>query len=97
MTVVFHPEAERELNEAIDWYEERAKGLGLDFADQIQDAVRRALAFPLAWQVLDGEIRRALVYRFPYGVLYAPEPWGIHVVAVMHLRREPAYWQNRLG
>lgn len=56
MKVVFHPEAEREFNEAIDWYEQRALGLGLDFADQIEAAVRRALAFPLAWQSFDGEI-----------------------------------------
>jgi hypothetical protein len=39
-----------ELNEAIEWYETREPGLGLDFATQVHAAVQRALAFPFAWQ-----------------------------------------------
>ena len=32
MNFLFHPEAEAEFPAAIDWYEERATGLGADFA-----------------------------------------------------------------
>ncbi len=53
MNFVFHPEAERELDEVIDWYELRAPGLGLNFADEVQAAIGRAVAFPLAWQELE--------------------------------------------
>jgi len=48
MSYVFHPEAEVEFNEAIEWYESRELGLGLDFAAQVHAAVQRARAFPLA-------------------------------------------------
>ena len=32
MKFSFHPEAEKELNQAIDYYEEIDPGLGIDFA-----------------------------------------------------------------
>jgi plasmid stabilization system protein ParE len=95
MSYVFHPDAEVELNEAIEWYETREPGLGLDFATQAHAAIQRALAFPLAWQEMGGDIRRALVHRFPYGVLYVPGQDQMFIIAVMHLHRQPGYWQNR--
>ncbi len=96
MNFDFHPEAEAEFLEAIAYYEERAPGLGLDFTTEVRAAIQRILAYPQAWQVLDGEIRRALVHRFPYGVLYAVEENHIWIVAVMNLHRQPEYWQERL-
>lgn len=96
MTVVFHPAAEAEFDKAIDYYEEREPGLGRDFAVEVHTAVQRALTYPKAWPVLEHEVRRALVQRFPYGVLYVEEPHGIFVLAVMNLHREPGYWKPRL-
>jgi hypothetical protein len=46
--------------------------------------------------VLDGEVRRALVRRFLYGVSSSEESGGILVVAVMHLHRAPGYWKERV-
>jgi plasmid stabilization system protein ParE len=95
MSYVFHPDAEVELHQAIEWYEAREPGLGLDFAAQVYASVQRALAFPLAWQEMGGDIRRALVHRFPYGVLYVPERDRVLIIAVMHLHRQPDYWRGR--
>lgn len=97
MNYAFHPEAEAEFLEAIAYYEERAPGLGLDFSAEVHAAIQRIQAFPWAWQVLEGEIRRALVHRFPYGVLYAVEEERIWIVAVMNLHRRPEYWRERLA
>ncbi len=95
MTFGFHPEAESEFNEAIDYYEEIEPGLGYDFALEVYSAIQRSVAFPKAWPVIEGEIRRSLVKRFPYGVLYSEETDGIHIAAVMHLHRHPDYWRHR--
>ena len=32
-----------------------------------------------------------------WGILYSEEANGISILAVMHLHRDPEYWQNRLG
>lgn len=96
MSFRFHPEAETEFVAAIDWYEARSVGLGADFAAEIHAAIRRAVSMPLAWPRVDGEIRRVLAHRFPYGVLYVSRDGWIDILAVMHLRREPDYWRKRL-
>lgn len=95
MNLLFHPEAETEFLAAIDWYEERSVGWGTDFAAEIHAAIQRAIAMPLAWPRIDGDIRRVLAHRFPYGVLYAIDGRSIYILAVMHLRRQPDYWRAR--
>ncbi|MDD1629952.1 MAG: type II toxin-antitoxin system RelE/ParE family toxin [Methylococcaceae bacterium] len=96
MNVLFHPEAELEFNAAIDYYEEIEGGLGYDFSLEIASTIARIIDLPKAWLVIEGEFRRALVRRFPYGILYAEDQDNIYVVAVMHLHRAPEYWKHRI-
>lgn len=95
MTFSFHPEAGAEFEGAVAYYEERERGLGLDLALEVEAAIQSILAFPEAWPAIDGEIRRCLVRRFPYGILYTHETSGILILAVMHLHRSPDYWKDR--
>ena len=95
MNLSFHPDAKTEFLAAIDWYEECSTGLGADFAGEIHAAIQRATAMPLAWPCVEGDIRRVIAHRFPYGVLYASRGQTLYVLAVMHLRRHPDYWRER--
>jgi hypothetical protein len=95
MSFSFHPDAEEEFNKAIDYYENIETGLGYEFALEVHSTIQRSIEYPKAWAVLDGEIRRSLVKRFPYGILYTEEQEGIFVVAVMNLHRKPGYWKPR--
>ncbi|MBU1188159.1 MAG: type II toxin-antitoxin system RelE/ParE family toxin [Gammaproteobacteria bacterium] len=92
----FHPLAEMELSEAAAYYEDEEPGLGYDFSIEVYWAIRRAMTYPKAWTALEGDIRRSMVRRFPYGVLYSEELDGILIVAVMNLHREPHYWKERI-
>ena len=95
MTFSFHPEAEAEFNKAIDYYEEIESGLGFDFAIEVYSAIQRSHTFPKAWPIIEGNIRRSLVRRFPFGILYSEEAEGIFIAAVMNLHRHPEYWKGR--
>ena len=95
MNYWFHPDAENEFNQAIDYYEKIETGLGYDFAIEVYNTIQRSLIYPEAWPILQGDIRRCLVRRFPYGVLYSIEPNGLYILAVMNLHRNPNYWENR--
>ena len=95
MNFSFHPEAEEEFNQAIDYYNDVEQGLGDDFAYEIYTSIRRVVEFPKAWPVLEDEVRRSLVKRFPYGVIYSEEQNGIFILAVMNLHRDPDYWKDR--
>lgn len=95
MNYSFYPDAEEELLASIEYYEQIETGLGYDFALEIYSAIKLAVDFPYAWPSIDKEIRRVLVRRFPYGVLYSIEDKNLIVLAVMSLNREPYYWKNR--
>jgi plasmid stabilization system protein ParE len=95
MTFSFHPEADAEFREAIDYYESSQRGLGADFYFEVYTAIQRLVDFPEAWPVVEGNVRRCLTHRFPYGVLYSVENEDIFIVAVAHLRRKPDYWKHR--
>jgi len=95
MKYSFHPDAETEFVDAINYFEEVETGLGLDFAVEVYSAIERIAAFPKVWPILEEDIRRCLVRRFPYGILYSEEKESIFIMAVMHLHRNPKYWKYR--
>ncbi|TAL46536.1 MAG: type II toxin-antitoxin system RelE/ParE family toxin [Methylovulum sp.] len=96
MRYSFHPEAETEFVQAIEYYEECEANLGYDFAVEVYSTIERTMAYPKAWPIIEKDIRRSLVKRFPYGILYAEEDKELFIVAVMHLNRNPGYWKHRV-
>lgn len=95
MNYSFHPDAEREFNEATDYYNECQTGLGLEFAKEIYSTIQNILLFPRAWAHISTNTRRCLTNRFPYGVIYQVTSDEIFIIAVMQLNREPGYWKAR--
>jgi hypothetical protein len=91
----FHPAAEAELNQAVDYYEECQKGLGVEFLKEIYRTVQNILSFPHAWLPLSANTRRCLSKRFPYGVVYQSVGEEAFIIAVMNLSREPGYSTDR--
>ena len=71
MNYSFHPDAEDEFNKAIDYYEDCQDGLGNEFVIEVYLAIERAVAYPKAWQAIDGEVRRSLVTRGHIACQYA--------------------------
>ncbi|MGD0059465.1 MAG: type II toxin-antitoxin system RelE/ParE family toxin [Verrucomicrobiia bacterium] len=96
MTFAFHPEAKAEFYAAIDYYERVGVALGLDFSIEVFSTIQNIVDHPRAWPVLEDNVRRCLVYRFPYGVLYSIGRDEIFILAVMHLHRDPDYWKSRV-
>ncbi|TAK37066.1 MAG: type II toxin-antitoxin system RelE/ParE family toxin [Chloroflexota bacterium] len=96
MKVVFLALAQQELDDAVAWYDEQSRGLGIEFLDQLDRAVRRIVSFPTSCPEIEPGLRRCLLSRFPYGLIYGLDRDTIVVVAVAHLHREPRYWLDRL-
>jgi toxin ParE1/3/4 len=83
------------LNEAIEYYESCELGLGYDFSVEVLAAIQYIINYPTAWPIIKDDIRRCLVNRFPYGVVYSREQGETFILAIMHLRQHPDYWKNR--
>ncbi len=96
MTFSFHPAADIEFFDAIEYFEECEEGLGLDFSREIFSAIDRIIRFPEAWTLISEDRRRCLVRRFPYSIIYEVNDNEIFILVVMQQNREPDYWKNRL-
>lgn len=93
--LVLRPQAEAELLDARDWYDDQRTELGGIFATEVDRALRGIVEAPLAYPRVQGEMRRALVRRFPYAIYFQTMPDEIVVLAVIHGRRHPRRWQSR--
>ena len=88
--------AQRELDDAVAWYNEQTAGLGQEFLDELDRVVRRAVTFPMSCPEIEPGVRRCLLARFPYGLIYGVDGDTLVVVAVAHLHRAPRYWVDRV-
>jgi len=95
MQFEFSPEAEAEFKDGERYYESQSPGLGGRFRADVRDGLRHLRNWPLAAPVERGDIRRLLLSRFPYKLLYSVEPDRIYIIAVAHLHRAPDYWTRR--
>jgi toxin ParE1/3/4 len=90
------PEARDEFDAAVDWYEQQQPGLGTAFLDRVRDVFARIAANPQLHAVVYQDVRKAVVQKFPYVVLYQEEASEVVVIAVFHTARDPAIWQGRV-
>lgn len=96
MTYSFLAPAQRELEEAVNFYDDLRPGLGAQFAGEVENAIHRILQNPQVWPKLSRAVRRCRLRRFPYGIVYQFRQDHVLIVAVMHLRRQADYWRDRM-
>ena len=95
MRVTFNELAERELNDAAQYYEHEQPGLGTAFIGEVRRCTQALAEHPESGPIVFGAIRRRLCQRFPYGLLYTVAGSELRILAVMNLKRRPGYWVGR--
>ena len=93
--VVFRRLAKRELDDAILWYEDRRKGLGYAFSVAIQKQIARISISPEQFPRVQGDVRKAVLRRFPYSIYFITDKQRIVVLAIVHVRRDPQHLESR--
>jgi len=96
MKFYFHPQADAEFDQAVQYYEDSQSNLGIEFAEEVYAAIVRICEYPDAWSVMSKNTRRCLVNRFPYGVIFQVKSGVLRIIAVANLHRRPGYWKNRI-
>ena len=95
LPILFRPLARLELDEAMDWYEKKKAGLGVELEEAVDQMLARIAETPGRFRPVRGEVRRALLRRFPYAIHFLPQPETIVVLAVFHTRRDPSHLEGR--
>jgi len=102
MKVRLLPVADQEILDAAQWYEHQGRGLGGEFLTAVNDGLSEIEQHPQHFGRPPHfrsarDIRRLLLPRFPYAIIFEIRPRDVRVVAVAHVRRRPNYWRTRLG
>ena len=87
--------AQHDVEDTVAWYEGQRVGLGGRFVAALDRLIDRFSENPQQFPVIEPEVRRALVRRFPYAVYFIVSSDHIAVIAVLHVRRYPQEWQRR--
>ena len=94
-SVVFRRIAKREFDDAISWYQERREGLGREFSVAVEQQLEQIALSPNQFACVRGDIRRAVLQRFPYSIHFIVEDDRIVVLAIFHARRDPNQLEDR--
>lgn len=95
MAIVFHEDAETELNEAAAYYDQVRNGLGEAFLFEVEQATALLADSPHIGVEVEKGVRWLPVDRFPYSVLYQVGDGEMRILAIAHQRRRPHYWRGR--
>lgn len=95
LPVWIHPDAEAEINEAAAFLSLESPGLGEVFLDDLEHAMGVVAAHPDLAPLIRGRVRRKMLRRFPYSIIYSAVSSEIRILAVSHQRRRPFYWRRR--
>jgi plasmid stabilization system protein ParE len=100
MNYTFKPEAEKEIDQQIDYYNEKRSGLGYEFFDEVIDTIAILMDFPETWPPVNYKNCRKyrldqfreieIIYQFNH------QKQEIDIIAVAHSKRKSGYWKDRL-
>jgi hypothetical protein len=94
--IQFHPAAELEFAESALWYDRQISGLGKDFVKAVDDGLQKIISSPFTQPIIYKSLRRFVIKRFPFIILYTITNDSVLVVAVFHTKRSPLSWKKRM-
>ncbi len=90
-----HEQAEQELWDAMDYYDEKRKQLGQEFAQELRAIMKTVWEHPARFPTVKDNIRKAVVKKFPYIIIFEIQEDTVFVLAIFHTSRNPDSWEGR--
>ena len=92
LQVVYRRKVGRDLADKFGYYEGQGAGLGEEFIAAVESTFDAIESYPEMFSRVHGDVRRAVVSKFPYAVFYRVEPKHVVVLTVLHTARDPRLW-----
>ncbi len=95
------PEFESDAMEIEERLEHETTGYGEDFRELLDAIIENVVEFPQLYSLVgDGprnvEAREAFIRRFEYRVIYVLQNQTIFMLSLVHARRHPGSWTQRI-
>jgi toxin ParE1/3/4 len=94
---IFHPGATEEYISAVQYYADISPKLGHRFHLELERVIYEVCRIPERFFRFSPPAQRALARKFPYSLVYLNQPDRVWIVAVMHAKRRPGYWRERMS
>ncbi len=94
--LLIKPEAELDLEDTYNWYEQKNRGLGSEFVRVVDASLANIQRNPLAYPLIYKKVRRKLIRRFPYAIFYLINLDTIVIIGCFHAQRDPKHWHKRV-
>lgn len=88
--------AQLDYEEIIYWYSDSSSLIAERFRQNLKKSVKYIVSMPFASQMIAPDVRQHIIHKFPYKVIYTVENNEIVVVAIVHQKRSPIVWENRI-
>lgn len=97
MNIRYSVQAVLDFEDGHEFYALRSEAAATNFVTAVESAIKEAAENPTRFAMyeaapLEGGVRRNLVQRYPYSVVYQAIGDTIEIVAIAHASREPGYW-----
>ena len=96
LEIFVHHEAQLDVQEAFQFYQDKSEGLGFEFMRSLDASLQSIRRNPQAYQTIYNEVRRVLLRKFPYALFYLVEENRIVVIACFHQKRSEIDWLRRI-
>ena len=93
--LIFHPGADAEFEEAMQWYRERNERAAEGFNSAVDAALADIQEHPERWPQFGSRHRHRILKKYPYYIVYKFNDERIDVMAIAHAKRKPGYWSKR--
>lgn len=98
LNIELSPAAQIDFDDAADWYGAEDDDLGIRFIYEISSTLALIQRLPSSFPIVHGtSVRRALVRKFPYIILFTVQAERILVYSIFHTSRNPIVWKGRVG
>lgn len=92
MKLLYTDRAKVDIEVAFDWYEKQRKGLGFEFLDCVELAIKNIASFPEMYEIRYANFRGCVTRRFPFSIFYTIEKDEIVIHSVFNNRQDPQKW-----
>lgn len=96
--VIISPQALEELDKSISYYENKRTGLGIELYEHLLTHIEVLKSNPFRFPVIETskQVRRIVIHRFDYSILFFVVKKTVKIVAIMHNSRNPERWKKRV-
>ena len=97
MKIIFSSRANREVRRILEYYTlEAGAGIAWDFHSELKAVTERIKQGPMSFPLIHTVIRRAILKKFPFQVVYRIESENrVRILAVRHHKQNPDFGLDR--